>query len=113
MSIEAGSRTRASNVSLQLMCLALLATRLAAAESIRGTATWHERMALRASAVLEVVAEDVSRADAPAQELARMQLTPVPNPPVPFEIAYDPAHVQPGHRYTVRARILVGELLMF
>jgi heat shock protein HslJ/uncharacterized lipoprotein YbaY len=113
MSIETSCTSRLLVTSFVLTCIASLTMRLAIAESIEGTATWRERMALPPTAVLEAILEDVSRADAPVQEIARMQLSPVPNPPVTFEIAYDPARVQPGHRYAVRARILVGELLMF
>jgi heat shock protein HslJ len=35
------------------------------------------------------------------------------NPPIAFTIAYDPAEIQSNHTYSVRARILVDEMLLF
>ena len=94
------------------MLLALVGN-IAAAQSIEGTATFRERMALPATAVLEATLEDVSRADAPAGTIARTRVSPAGNPPIAFTISYDPAKIIPGRRYAVRARILVDERLLF
>lgn len=75
--------------------------------ALEGTATWRERMALPPGAVLEATVEDVSQADAPAEVLGRTRLENPGNPPVRFEIPYDPSLVDPARRYTVRARITV------
>ncbi len=83
------------------------------AQSIRGTATYRERIALPPTAVFEATLEDVSRADAPADVIARTRAAPPPNPPIRFDIAYDPARIEANHRYVVRARIVVDERLMF
>src|SRR5262245_49330144 len=56
----------------------------AMAQSIEGSATYRERMAL-----------------------------PPGNPPVAFTIPYDAARIQSNRRYVVRARILVDERLLF
>ena len=85
----------------------------ALAQSIQGTATYRERIALPLRAVFEATLEDVSRADAPADVIARTRLTPAGNPPIRFEIPVDLARVRPDRRYVVRARILESDRLLF
>jgi putative lipoprotein len=85
----------------------------AMAQSIHGTATYRERIALPPSAAFEATLEDVSRADAPADVLARTRLSPTGNPPMRFEIAVDLARIRPDRHYVVRARIMDGDRLMF
>ena len=85
----------------------------AMAQSIHGTATYRERIALPPSAAFEATLEDVSRADAPADVLARARLTPAGNPPIRFEIPVDLAQIRPDRRYAVRARIVDGDRLVF
>ena len=80
---------------------------------VKGTATYRERMALPPGAILEATLEDVSKADAAAEQIAQTRVEHPGNPPIPFEIKYDPARIAPNHRYAVRARILVGEQLLF
>jgi len=85
----------------------------ATAQSIQGTATYRERIALPSAAIFEATLEDVSRADAPADVIARTRLTPAGNPPIRFDIAVDLGRIVSDRRYVVRARILVGDRLMF
>jgi copper homeostasis protein (lipoprotein) len=80
---------------------------------IRGTAIYRERIALPPDAVLEVALEDVSRADALAQEIGSVRVENPGNPPFNFEIAYDPALIEERQTYAVRAAIRVGDKLMF
>jgi uncharacterized lipoprotein YbaY/heat shock protein HslJ len=84
-----------------------------AAPLIQGTATYRERMALPPTAVFEATLEDVSRADAAADVIARTRVASPGNPPIRFEITYDPARIQTNRSYVVRAGILDGERLMF
>ncbi len=79
------------------------------AQSIQGTATYRERIALEPAAVFEAVLEDVTRADAPAETIARTRMASPGNPPIAFTIAYDPSKIAPDHRYVLRARILVDD----
>ena len=72
---------------------------------IRGTAAYRERMALPPGAVLEVRLEDVSRADAPAELLSSATIVTDRQVPIPFALAFDPARINPAHRYTVRATL--------
>jgi putative lipoprotein len=85
----------------------------AIAQSIHGTATYRERIALPPTAAFEATLEDVSRADAPADVLTRTRLTPPGNPPIRFQLPVDLARIHPDHRYVVRARIVDGARLMF
>jgi copper homeostasis protein (lipoprotein) len=84
-----------------------------AAGQVSGTATYRERIALPPDAVFEATLEDVSRADAPAEVIGHARIERPANPPIRFEIAYDPARIISSHRYAVRARILVGGKLFF
>ena len=94
------------------VALALIAN-TAIAQSLKGTATYRERMALPPGAVFEATIEDVSRADAPAQTIARQRVESPGNPPIAFTIAYDPAKILQDRRYVVRASILVDGKLLF
>src|SRR5919106_5777832 len=87
----------------------------AAGEEARlaGQAMYRERIAMPPGAVFEAVLEDVSRADAPATEIGRVTVDDPGNPPIAFEIPYDPAAIEPGKRYAVRARITVDGKLLF
>jgi putative lipoprotein len=83
------------------------------AQSIQGTATYRERIALPPDAVFDVVVEDVSRADAPAAIVAATRMASPGNPPIAFTLAYDPAKISEERRYVIRASVLVGGKLMF
>ncbi len=82
--------------------------------TLTGTVTYLPRIALPPDAAVVVRLLDVSRADAPAQTLAEETLaTDGDQVPFPFTLRYDPAQVQPRHRYAVRAEIRdsMGDLL--
>ena len=83
------------------------------AASVRGMATYLERIALPANAVFEASLEDVSRAGAPAELIARVRNEQPGNPPIPFVIAYDPGRIKQGRTYALRARILVDDRVWF
>jgi uncharacterized lipoprotein YbaY/heat shock protein HslJ len=80
---------------------------------VSGTATYRERISLPGNAVFDATLEDVSRADAPSEVLGSTRKESPGNPPYRFTINYDPARIDPSHRYSVRARILVDGQLMF
>lgn len=85
----------------------------AAAETVSGTASYRERIALPPEAVFEVVLEDVSRADAPAETLAGARIAGPGNPPIAFRFDYDPATLRPEGRYGLRARVTLEDRLLF
>ena len=64
------------------------------AGQIRGTATYSERMALPPKAVFEATLEDVSKADSRGQVLLQVRIENPGNPPIPFQIPYDPSHIR-------------------
>lgn len=83
------------------------------AGQIRGTATYSERMALPPKAVFEATLEDVSKADSRGQVLLQVRIENPGNPPIPFQIPYDPSHIDASHRYAVQAQILVDGKVFF
>ena len=98
-------------LTLLLFCMVCWAAQ--ASGQVHGTATYRERLALPPEAVFEATLEDVSRADALAVVMGQARIERPGNPPFRFEITYDPARINPSHRYAVRARILVGGELFF
>ena len=84
---------------------ALPAAAGAQAHAIRGTAAYRERMALPPGAVLEVVLEEISRADAPATRIAEARIEVQGQVPIAFVLPYDPARIAPHLTYAVRATL--------
>jgi putative lipoprotein len=84
-----------------------------ASGQVKGTATYRERIAMPPDAVFEATLEDVSKADARAEVIGQARIERPGNPPIRFEITYDPSGINPKHRYAVRARILVDGKLFF
>ena len=81
---------------------------------ITGTLTYMARMALPPDAAIDVRLEDVSLGDAPAKLVAENIFALGQNQvPVPFQLPYNPAQIQPSHRYSVRATITVDGNLLF
>ena len=102
-------------VAILAVILALAFARADAADEglVTGTASYRERIALPPGAVFEAFLEDVTLADAPADQLGRCR-SPIPGkPPFAFEIDFDPAKVDPSHIYAVRAQVSVGRKLIF
>lgn len=86
----------------------------APAARVAGTVTYLQRIALPPEAVIKVQLLDVSRADAPAVVLGEQVITAGGRQvPFAFEIAYDPARIDPRMTYAVSARIEEGGRLRF
>lgn len=82
--------------------------------TLTGSASYRERIALPPDAMLTVTLEDVSRADAPAVTLAQNQIAlNGQQVPIPFSLIYPASAVQPQSIYAARARITVGDRLLF
>ncbi len=82
------------------------------ANTITGTVSYRQRIALPPTAVIQVQLLDVSLADAPDKMLAEEKIT-LGNKqvPVPFTLKFDPAKIDQNQTYSVSAQILVdGEL---
>ncbi len=107
--------------SLRLIAASVCLTWLAACmnlvgvmpASIEGTVTYRERIALTPEATFEITLEDVSRADAVAEIIARVRRKSPGQVPISFKLEYDVARIQPGHDYVLRARITEAGRLMF
>jgi len=80
---------------------------------VTGTITWRERVALPPDAQITVRLQDVSRMDAPAVVMAEQRFNAEGRQvPIPFELAVDPARIDPRMRYAVSARVeRQGQLL--
>jgi putative lipoprotein len=82
--------------------------------SISGTVTYRQRSALPPQAILRVRLEDVSKADAVAALIAEVMLpTRGRQVPLSFHLPYRPADIVSGHRYHLRASILIGNRVAF
>lgn len=86
---------------------------LAAQRTVKGEATYRERIALPPDAVLEVQLADVSRADAPATIVAEQKITPAGQVPIRFKLKFDRSAVRPHASYALQARITVDGRLWF
>jgi len=77
-----------------------------AVAAVTGRVTYRVRSALPPDAEVRVRLEDVSRADAPAILLGE-QAFPAEGRqvPLPFEVVFDPADIDPRHSYSLRAQI--------
>jgi uncharacterized lipoprotein YbaY/heat shock protein HslJ len=101
---------RACIVSFAVLTTAAL---LAQGNRITGTVMMRERIALSPRATVEIRLEDVSRADASGEVVARMRLESPGQPPIGFELPYDANRIDPRRRYAVRAEIADGDRVMF
>lgn len=87
---------------------------MAKTATLTGTVAYRARMALTPGAVITVRLEDSSRQDVAATLIAEFTDTARGRQvPLPFTVSYDPARIEAGHTYTVRATIHEGERLAF
>ena len=80
---------------------------------VAGTVTYLQRMALPPDTTLVVQLRDVSRMDAPAPLIGETRIHSPGQVPIAFEIRYDPNVIDPRFTYSVSARILGGDKLLF
>jgi copper homeostasis protein (lipoprotein) len=113
-------RVRADNRSMkQFMPLALLvvltAPPVAAQQTakISGTVTYHEKIALPATSVVEIRLEDVTRPDAAAPVVATVRLDHPGQVPIRFDLPYELAGIDARGRYAVRATIVEEGAVQF
>ena len=101
-------------VNLASNCQQISPPPASALSVISGTVAYRERIALPENAMLIVQLQDVSLADAPAKIIAEQKITFAGRQvPLPFELPYDAAKVDPKHSYSVGARIIVDGQLRF
>ena len=78
-----------------------------------GTISYVQRIALPPEAVVRVILEDVSKQDIIAERIGTQVIENPGQIPIPFEIEYDPAIIDPRHFYAIQARITMGDELWF
>lgn len=88
-------------------------TVMAETQTLSGTVTYRERMALPQGAEVSVSLVDVSRADAPAVLIGQTVFTPDTQVPLDWSLTYDDAQIDPRFSYALQARIKVDGQLMF
>lgn len=99
--------------SLTLMLAACRTTEADPTATVRGEATYRERIAAPPGAQLELRLLDVSRADAPSETIGGVTLSDIGQPPYRFEIPYRPEQITASHQYVVSARLTHAGRLLF
>ena len=84
------------------------------AARVAGTVTYRVRMILPTDALIRVDLVDISRHGAPALTIGLQEIeTGGRQVPIPFEIGYRTAGIDPMHTYAVQARILQRGRVLF
>lgn len=97
-----------------LLCLGSSTANAQSNHAITGAITYMAKMALPSDAAIDVRLEDVTLADAPSKLVAENVFAlGSKQVPVPFQLPYNPAEIDPSHRYSVRATITVNGDLLF
>jgi putative lipoprotein len=82
---------------------------LAFQSAVLGTVEAVQEAQLPEGAVAMVSLDDVSRADAPAVTINRVELSGMAGFPFPFAVTYNPAQIDPRMDYAISVRINDGE----
>lgn len=85
----------------------------ASSETVSGSVSYRQRIALPATAVLRVELKDVSRQDVASEEIAAVEMRPRRQVPIPYALRYDPSRIDLAHMYAVSARITIDGRLAF
>ena len=82
-------------------------------DAVTGQVAFIRDVPLPDGAVVVVALSDTSLADAPARELGRAVIENPGRLPVRFRIVYDPAAIDPRNEYSLQARIMAGDSLIY
>ena len=81
---------------------------------LSGIVTFRERKTLPRDAMIRVELMDVSGKDGPSRTIAMLEIAPEGRqPPIPFEISYNPAIIDPDRAYALRVKIFQGRRILF
>jgi uncharacterized lipoprotein YbaY len=84
------------------------------AAAVTGTVTYLEKIALSPQALIEIRLLDTTGSDGSTTIVGRRVIAAAGRQvPIPFEVWYDPAVINPRDTYTVQARIFEGNQLLF
>jgi putative lipoprotein len=113
-------RLRVAAIAIALSLPLFVGGRLVGAEPppapgmITGTVSYLQRIALAPEAIISVSLRDNTLADAPSKLLVEQRFSAAGRQvPIPFRLPYDPASIDPTHRYTLRAVITLHRKLLF
>jgi uncharacterized lipoprotein YbaY/membrane-bound inhibitor of C-type lysozyme len=82
--------------------------------SVTGTVSYLYRIAMPPAAVVDVQLQDLSQSDAATSIIAGQKITFGDRQvPIPFHLKFDPAKMNPQHRYGLRATIVVDGAVRF
>jgi putative lipoprotein len=97
------------DIPVEAVTVANLSAASAPAEnSVSGVVAYPAEYTLPGDAEVVVQLADISLQDAAAQIIAVQTITNPVQIPIPFNLFYDPAAIDPGHNYAVAARISDG-----
>ncbi|GAB3297410.1 hypothetical protein GCM10027348_20590 [Hymenobacter tenuis] len=83
-------------------------------DSVTGTVTYRERIALSPTAVVRVQLQDASLQDVAATIIDSVTIRPNGRQvPIAFALRYDTAQIRPNNTYVVQARISDGGRLLY
>lgn len=80
---------------------------------ITGTLSYRERIALAPGSEALVQLLDSAAAGAPAKVMVEQRIVIAKQVPIEFRLDYDAVQIDPKHTYTVAARIVNGDKLLF
>jgi uncharacterized lipoprotein YbaY len=80
---------------------------------VTGSVTYRDRIAMPPEAVVIVELLDVSRMDAPAEQIGAHVIDDPGSVPLPYAVGFDPAEIVEDHSYTVRATISAHDRLLW
>ncbi len=82
--------------------------------TITGTVAYRERVALPPDEAIDVRLEDTSLQDAPAKLIGESVFAAAGQQvPIPFQVSFNPADINPAHTYQLRANITVNGKMTF
>jgi predicted amidohydrolase YtcJ/uncharacterized lipoprotein YbaY len=82
-------------------------------QNLAGEALYRERIMLPPGAELHVTLEDVSKMDVPSTVIASSRHPLTGAPPYAFKLEYSDTSIEPRMRYSLRAKIMLGDNLLF
>jgi putative lipoprotein len=81
--------------------------------TLDGTITYRQRVALSPDAIVKVWLQDVSKMDAVAEVLDEVEIRNPGQVPIAFRVRYDPDRIVEKHRYTLLVKIYEGDRTRF
>jgi putative lipoprotein len=82
-------------------------------QTLKGEVTYRERKLLPPGVTLKIILEDVSKMDVASKVIAQTSSAITGAPPYTFSLDYNKALIDSKMRYSVRAKLLLGEKLLF